>query len=98
MLENFDQSIFLAATAERYTVDQVLKFLHDDFGDSEGEDSDFEGEGIYSYLSEVSNASELNSTSSPGPASGEEGLADTDDDWQPSLQDSDTILGKNLPV
>ena len=50
--------------AERYTVDQVLEFLHDDFGDSEGEDSDFEGEGIYSYLPEVSNASELNSTSS----------------------------------
>ena len=67
--------------AERYTVDQVLEFLHNDFGDSEGEDS-----GIYSYLPEVSNASELNSTSSPGPASGEEGLADTDDDWQPSLQ------------
>ena len=83
--------------AERYTVDQVLEFLHDNFGDSEGEDSDFESEGIYSYLPEVSNASELNSTSSPGPASGEEGLADTDDDWQPSLQDSDTILGKNLP-
>ena len=69
--------------AERYTVDQVLEFLHDDFGDSEGEDSDFEGEGIYSNLPEVSNASELNSTSSP--ASGEEGLADTDNDWQPSL-------------
>ena len=83
--------------AERYTVDQVLEFLHDDVGDSEGEDSDFEGEGIYSYLPEVSNASELNFTSSPCPASGEEGLADTDDDWQPSLQDSDTILGKNLP-
>ena len=33
----------------------------------------------------------------PSPASGEEGLADTEDDWQPSLQDSDTILGKNLP-
>ena len=49
--------------AERYTVDQVLEFLHNDFGDSEGEDSDFEGEGIYSYLPEVSNASELNSTS-----------------------------------
>ena len=45
--------------AERYTVDQVLEFLHDDVGDSEGEDSDFEGEGIYSYLPEVSNASEL---------------------------------------
>ena len=45
----------------------------------------------------MSNASELNSTSSPGPASGEEGLADTDDDWQLSLLDSDTILGKNLP-
>ena len=58
----------------------MLKFLHDVFGDSGGEDSDFEGEGIYSYLLEVSNASELNSTSSPGPASGEEGLADTDDD------------------
>ena len=53
--------------AERYTIDQVLEFLHDNFGDSEGEDSDFEGEGIYSYLPEVSNASELNSTS-PGPA------------------------------
>ena len=63
----------------------------------EGEDSDFEGEGIYSYLPEVSNALELNSTSSPGPASGEEGFADTDDNWKPSLQDSDTILGKNLP-
>ena len=45
----------------------------------------------------MSNASELNSTSSQGPASGEEGLADTDDDWQPSLQGSDIILGKNLP-
>ena len=83
--------------AERYTVDQVLEFLHDDVGDSEGEDSDLEGEWIYSYLPEVLNASELNSTSSPGPASGEECLADTEDDWQPSLQDSDTILGKNLP-
>ena len=72
----------------------MLEFLHDDFGDYEGEDSDFDGEGIYSYLPEVSNASELNSTSSPGPASGE---ADTDDDWQPSSQDSDTILVKNLP-
>ena len=83
--------------AERYTINQVLEFLHDDVGDSEGEDSDFEGEGIYSYLPEVSNTSELNSTSSPGPAPGEEALADTDDDWQPSLQDSDTIFGKNLP-
>ena len=43
--------------AERYTVDQVLEFLHDDVGDSEGEDSDFEGEWIYSYLPEVLNAS-----------------------------------------
>ena len=60
--------------AERYTVDQVLEFLHDDVGDSEGEDSDFEGEWIYSYLPEVLNASELNSTSSPGPASGEKAL------------------------
>ena len=60
--------------AERYTVDQVLEFLHDDFGDSEGEDSDFEGEGIYSYLPEVSNASELNSTSSPGLLQGRKAL------------------------
>ena len=67
--------------AERYTVDQVLSLYTTILEILKVKIVIYEGEGINSYLPEVSNASELNSTSSPGPASGEEGLADTDDNW-----------------
>ncbi len=42
--------------ATRYTTDDVLDTLFDDSIDLfEGEDSDFEGEGVYSYLAGASN-------------------------------------------
>ena len=40
--------------AERYTAEQVFEFLSDDFDVSGGEESDFDGEEIYSYLPEAS--------------------------------------------
>ncbi len=42
--------------ATRYTTDDVLENLFEDSIDLfEGEDSDFEGEGVYSYLAGASN-------------------------------------------
>ena len=53
---------------ERFNVDQVLVFVNDDFDVSEGEDSDFEGDGVCSYRSDafgaISNIEELNSSHS----------------------------------
>jgi len=40
--------------AERYTAETVLELLRDDFDVSEGEESDFEDNGVYSYLPEAS--------------------------------------------
>ena len=36
--------------AERFTAEQVLELLNDDFDVSGGDESDFEEDGIYSYL------------------------------------------------
>ncbi len=61
--------------AEHFTADQVLGFLNDDFDISGGENSDFEGDGVYSYLSDAAAAifiEDLNSSVGPdGIASGE---------------------------
>ena len=35
---------------ERFNADQVLVFVNDDFDISEGEDSDFERDGVYSIV------------------------------------------------
>ncbi len=64
------------AMAERFTADQVLGFLNEDFDVSGGEDSDFEGNGVYSYLSDAAAAisiEDLNSSVGPdGIVSGDE--------------------------
>ena len=39
--------------AERYTAEQVFEFLSYDFDVSGGEESDFDGGEIYSYLPEA---------------------------------------------
>ena len=50
--------------------------MNDDFDVSEGEDSDFEGDGVYSYHSDafgaISNIEELNFSPLPAIASGDE--------------------------
>ena len=43
--------------AERFTAEQVLELLNDDFDVSGGDESDFEEDGIYSYLPGASGAS-----------------------------------------
>ncbi len=48
--------------AERFTADQVLGFLNDDFDVSGGEDNDFEGDGVYSYLSDAASAISIESS------------------------------------
>ena len=40
--------------AEWYTVEEVLELLNDDLDVSEGDESEFDEDGIYSYLPEVS--------------------------------------------
>ena len=86
--------------AERFTADQVLGFLNDDFDVSGGEDSDFEGDGVYSYLSDAAAAisiEDLNSSVGPdGIASGDEEPFSSDSEWLPSLQHQDTTTGKSI--
>ena len=64
--------------------------MNDDFDVSEGEDSDFEGNGVYSYRSDafgaISNIEELNSSPLPAIASGDEEPLSSDSEWLPSLQ------------
>ena len=36
--------------AERYTAEELIELLDDDFDVSEGEESDFEEDGVFSYL------------------------------------------------
>ena len=66
---------------------------------SEGEDSDFEGDGVYSYRSDafgaISNIEELNSSPLPAIASGDEEPLSSDSEWLPSLQ-QDTATGKSI--
>ena len=73
--------------------------MNDDFDVSEGEDSDFEGDGVYSYRSDafgaISNIEELNSSPLPAIASGDEELLSSDSEWLPSLQ-QDTTTGKSI--
>ena len=73
--------------------------MNDDFDVSEGEDSDFEGDGVYSYCSEafgaISNIEELNSSPFPAIASGDEEPLSSDSEWLPSLQ-QDTTTGNNI--
>ena len=84
---------------ERFNANQVLVFLNDDFNVSEGEDSDFEGNGVYSYRSDtfgaISNIEELNSSPLPAIASGDEEPLSSDSEWLPSLQ-QDTTTGKSI--
>ena len=42
------------AMAERYTAEEVLELLNDDLDVSEGDESEFDEDGIYSYLPEAS--------------------------------------------
>ena len=73
--------------------------MNDDFDVSGGEDSDFEGNGVYSYRSDafsaISNIEELNSSPLPAIASGDEEPLSSDSEWLPSLQ-QDTTTGKNI--
>ena len=66
---------------------------------SEGKDSDFEGDGVYSYCSDafgaISNFEELNSSPLPAIASGDEEPLSSDSEWLPSLQ-QDTTTGKSI--
>ena len=66
---------------------------------SEGEDSDFEGDGVYSYRSDafgaISNIEELNSSPLPAIASGDEEPLSSDSEWLPSFQ-QDTTAGKSI--
>ena len=68
--------------------DQVLVFVNDDLDVSEGEDSDFVGDGVYSYCSDafgaISNIEELNSSPLPAIASGDEETLSLDSEWLPS--------------
>ena len=84
---------------ERFNADQVLVFVNDDFDVSEGEDSDFEGDGVYSYRSDafgaISNIEELNFSPLPAIASGDEEPLNSDSEWLPSLQ-QDTTTGKSI--
>ena len=79
--------------------DQVLVFVNDDFDVSEGEDSDFEEDGVYSYRSDafgaISNIEELNSSPLPAIASGDEEPLSSDSEWLPSLQQG-TTTGKSI--
>ena len=62
--------------------------MNDDFDVSEGEDSDFEGNGVYCYRSDafgaISNIEELNSSPLPAIASGDEEPLSSDSEWLPS--------------
>ena len=73
--------------------------MYDDFDVSEGEDSDFEGDGVYSYHSDafgaISNIEELNSSPLPAIDSGDEEPLSSDSEWLPSLQ-QDTTTGKSI--
>ena len=89
--------------AERYTAEQVFEFLSDDIDISGGEESDFDGEEIYSYLPEASTEGmgtmELESSLSQGQSSGEEGETDLEDDLLHTLKDQDILMpitGKNI--
>ena len=67
----------------------MVQFVNDDFDVSEGEDSDFEGNGVYSYRSDafgaISIIEELNSSPLPAIASGDEEPLSSDSEWLPSL-------------
>ena len=84
---------------ERFNADQLLVFVNDDLNISEGEDSDFEGDGVYSYRSDtfgaISNIEELNSSPLPAIASGDEEPLSSDSEWLPSLQ-QDTTTSKSI--
>ena len=75
----------------------MLVFVNDDFDVSEDEDSDFEGDGVYSYRSDafgaISNVEELNYSPLPAIASGDEEPLSSDSEWIPILQ-QDTTTGK----
>ena len=95
--------IFLKKTSTHRSLlsnaDQALVFVNDDFDVSEGEDSDFEGDGVFSYLSDafgvISNIEELNSSPLPAIASGDEEPLSSDSEWLPSLQ-QDTTTGMSI--
>ena len=75
--------------------------MNDDFDVYEGEDSDFEGDGVYSYRSDafdaISNIKELNSSPLPAIASGDEEPLSSDSEWLPSLQqDTTTSIHKSI--
>ena len=86
---------------DRYgrAADQVLVFVNDDFDVSEGEDSDFEGDGVYFYRSDafgaISNIEELNSSPLPAIASGDDEPLSSDSECLHSLQ-QDTTTGKSI--
>ena len=73
--------------------------MNDDIDVSESEDSDFEGDGVYSYRSDacgaISNIEELNYSPLPAIASGDEEPLSSDSEWLPSLQ-QDTTTGKSI--
>ncbi len=74
--------------------------MNDDFDVSGGEDSDFDGDGVYSYLSDAAAAisiEDLNSSVGPdGIASGDEEPFSSYNEWLPSLQHQDTTTGKSI--
>ena len=73
--------------------------MNDDFDYSEGEHSDFEGDGVYCYRSNaygaISNIEELNSGPIPAIATGDEEPLSSDSEWLPSLQ-QDTTTCKSI--
>ena len=73
--------------------------MNDDFDVSEGKDSDFEGDGVYSYHSDafcaIFNIEELNSSPIRAIASGDEEPLSSDSEWLPRLQ-QDTTTGKSI--
>ena len=82
--------------AERFTAEQVLELLNDDFDVSGGDESDFEEEGIYSYLSGSSGESvdilELEASQSKEVNCSEaEQELDTEADMLQSLRDEDSL-------
>ena len=72
--------IFLKKTSTHRSLSSsggsILVFVNDDIDFSEGEDTDFEGNGVYSYRSDafsaISNIEELNTSPLPAIASGDE--------------------------
>ncbi len=81
--------------AERYTAEELIELLDDDFDVSEGEESDFEEDGVFSYLPGASLG--VTNHAEPEASRAEPEASRAEPEASPSEAESQVAVILNLP-